>query len=128
MRGLASCQPHEVKVRARKGWTLAAPDVASPMVRVLAGPRVADRARVTARGGAGRVGVRWSAVAGACRYAVRTVHVRDGRRVLREQIVSGRRAVVRRLPRAVTVRVQVRGLGAQGEGPWSRPHLVETKR
>lgn len=128
VRRMVPCHPHEVKVRARKGWTLAAPDVASPVLRVLAGPRVTDRARVTARGGLRRVAVRWSAVAGACRYAVRTVHLRDGRRVVRQRVVSGRRVVVRHLPRAVTVQVRVRGLGAQGEGPWSPTRLVRTTR
>lgn len=126
LRGLESCRPHQVKVRARKGWTVAAPDVAG-LLTVRVGPRVSGRPAVEARGGNRRVTLGWQAVKGACTYEVRAAHLRAGSPVTTRRVVTGRRVVLRRLPAGTAVTVRVRALGAQGEGRWSSSRVVRTR-
>lgn len=126
--GLVPCRPHEFRVRARKGWTVAGADVASQIVRLRVGPEVIERPRVRLRTTGRRAQVGWPAVDGACLYRVKAVARSASRgRVVRTATVKRPRAVVKQLPARAVVRVWVRAVGARNTGPWSRPKVRRTR-
>ncbi|QCX27331.1 SGNH/GDSL hydrolase family protein [Nocardioides jishulii] len=127
-RRLASCRRYEFRVRARKGWTLAAPDMASNVVSARVGPRVGARTTPTVRPGSRHVRLSWNRVAGACSYGVRISVVHRGEETVLKRGGVRPRLVVRDLPPGATVTVRVRAVGAVNSGRWSAPRAARVRR
>lgn len=126
--GLRPCVTYEVKVWARKGWTVAGEDVASRPVAAVAGPSVAGaRTRPSARGARRSVKVRWARVPEACRYQVEVRHRAKGKVVVARKTVKSLSATVR-VPAGVRAKVRVRPLGARDKGRWSARRAVRVPR
>ncbi|MBE7323040.1 hypothetical protein IEQ44_00055 [Nocardioides sp. Y6] len=126
--GIEPCQAYDFRVLARKGWTVAGHDVASPVVRVRVGPKVTERPRPRLRAGARQVRLRWESVDGACQYRFRAVTRSQRGRVVTSKVVDRPRAVLRRVPADSVVRVRVRAEGARNAGPWSRTRVRRVRR
>lgn len=129
VQSMRTCAPYEFKVRARKGWTVAGADVASPVVKGVAGPSVAgSRSLVKARAAGRSVAVRWSAVPSACRYRVEVRHrSARGTKVVHRRTSTARSARFT-VPAGVRATVRVRPVGARDLGRWSARKAVRVPR
>lgn len=123
--GLQACERHQFTVRARRGWTLAAPDMTSRPVTVTAGPVVRGRPAVRLAQRQRRVVASWGAVAGACSYDVQVVtKAPASRRTVR---VTGTSHVVKGLRRGSVVVLKARAVGANNTAAFSRAARIRVR-
>lgn len=124
------CEANTLRVRARKGWTLAGSDVASRTLTLRVGPEVSGRAKLRGVESRARaVAVSWRAKKGACSYVVRAVGQKEGRTVVTRDVVTAakRRTVIRGLTAGKMVRIQVRAVGARNATAWSKARTVRPR-
>ncbi|WP_162598538.1 SGNH/GDSL hydrolase family protein [Nocardioides gilvus] len=125
------CEAQTLRVRSRKGWTLAGRDMTTRSLTLRVGPKVSGRA--TLRGAKPRtrgVAVSWARTRGACAYVVRAVRVdNQGQRIVAQSVVtaSRRSTVVRGVRSRTKVRVQVRAMGARNATRWSKTRVVRPR-
>lgn len=125
------CEAQTLRVRARKGWTLAGKDMTSRSLTLRVGPKVTGRAKLRwARARKRGVAVSWRAKKDACAYEVRAVGTdTNGKPFVTRGVAtaSERSTVLRGLRKGHEVRVQVRARGARNATGWSRPMVVRTR-